>query len=168
MAQIKYQFREPLTLKNANKADAQRVGEALAKVADANGGQLKPDAVVREAEQPRHYLHKFFEWDNKAAAEKYRLDQARHLIRCIDIVRDDDDEEPKPAFISIADKGTSYRKLGEVLDSAHLQARALEQAERDFEAYERRLAVFKDICAAIRDARDVIRRRREEMQQPRV
>src|SRR5690348_5499317 len=102
MEMLKYTFREPLTLKAANKADPQKIGEELEKLS-GDAGELTPDVVVEAARNPRNVLHKHFEWDDQKAAEAFRLDQARCLIRSV-VVEDDDSEEGRSAaFISIAD-----------------------------------------------------------------
>ena len=54
---------------------------ALRAMEGRTNGQLDPREVVREAEDPQSPLHPFFEWDNDAAAEAWRLEQARVLIR---------------------------------------------------------------------------------------
>lgn len=46
-------------------------------------GLLTPDLVVADARAKSSPLHSFFEWDNKAAAEGYRRDQARRLIASV-------------------------------------------------------------------------------------
>lgn len=38
------------------------------------------EAVLAEAEKPTHPLHSYFEWDDQAAAQKYRIVQAYSLI----------------------------------------------------------------------------------------
>lgn len=49
-------------------------------------GRLTPDDVVEEASSPKSPLHQFFEWDNTVAAYKYRLEQARELIKTVTVV----------------------------------------------------------------------------------
>ena len=48
-------------------------------------GDLTPEIVVDEARPKGAPLHDRFEWDNKIAGEKYRLVQARDLIRSVQI-----------------------------------------------------------------------------------
>ena len=58
--------------------------EALAelmRMSKANGGKITPEALVEAARDAESPLHEYFEWDNDTAAEKYRLMQARTLIR---------------------------------------------------------------------------------------
>jgi hypothetical protein len=43
-------------------------------------GLIQPHVVVEQARRPQSALHRFFEWDDTAAASAYRLAQARQLI----------------------------------------------------------------------------------------
>lgn len=160
---VKYVFKDsPVTIKNAAKADPQKIGDALAKIAESGGGELTPRAVVETARNPRNALHQFFEWDDSKAAESYRLDQARTVIRCIHAEDDDASEGHAPAFVSISDKGgTSYRTLDAVKNSADLQARVLAQAERDLEAFQKRYTALEEVCAIVRNAQAAIQARRK-------
>lgn len=163
---IKYVFKtdEILAIKVADKADPQKIGEALAVVAQKNNGRLTPDAVVEAARESRSVLHRHFEWDNKIAAEAYRLDQARSLVRAIHCENADIDSGVSRAFLSIKDKeGTSYRSIDEVLASHDLQQRVLAQAERDLIAFESRYRDLEDICALVRSAREQLADRRSRL-----
>jgi hypothetical protein len=46
-------------------------------------GMLTPRAVVNAARNPSHPLHSRFEWNDAIAGERYRLEQARELIRTV-------------------------------------------------------------------------------------
>jgi hypothetical protein len=168
---IKYRFKEdePLTIKAADKANPQKIGEALTKISAVNGGHLIPSAVVDAARDTKSVLHRHFEWNDKNAAEKYRLDQARTLIRCIHVESDDAESGVTRAFLSIRDKsGTSYRTITDVLNSADLQQRVLAQAEKDLLAFEARYQNLEDICSLIRAARERIAVRRSAGQDNRA
>ena len=160
---IKYVFKDrPLGLNNAKDADPQKIGEALTAIKQATKGRCNSKTILDVAHNRKHYLHQFFEWRDTVAAEKYRQEQARTLMSCLDIVETHRGKEKRlPAFISLIERGgRGYHTVGEVLDSAELQAIALRQAETDFEAHEKRLAVFGDICAAIRATREKIAEQR--------
>lgn len=60
-----------------------RVIERLQQLAAENGGQLTPDAVVADAKKKASPLHRYFDWDDKVAAMKWRREQARQLIRSV-------------------------------------------------------------------------------------
>ena len=64
----------------------------------ANAGNLTPDALV-DANRPEDApLHKDFEWDDKVAAEEYRRDQARYIIRSVSIVTEEVPSTPIRAY----------------------------------------------------------------------
>ena len=48
---------------------------------ESRAGRLSPPDVIKEAESPDSLLHEFFEWDDTIAGDKYRMEQARKLIR---------------------------------------------------------------------------------------
>lgn len=162
---IRYIFKDgPVTIKAADKADPQKIGDALRKISAEHEGRLTPRAVIEAARNERSPLHRHFEWDDAVAAEAYRLDQAREIIRVVR-VQDDDGAEPVRAFLSIADKdGTSYRSVSDVRQSADLQLAVLRQAERDLEAFERRYQDLTDICNMVRAARSALQKRRAKIE----
>lgn len=47
--------------------------------------RLTPTDVVEDAADDRSPLHALFEWDDGEAARQYRLDQARNVIRTIEV-----------------------------------------------------------------------------------
>lgn len=62
------------------------VAHELTEIAAQHGGLLLPADVVAEARSVASPLHHYFEWDDSVAAEAYRLDQARVLIRSVRVV----------------------------------------------------------------------------------
>lgn len=66
--------------------DADKIGREFMKIKDENG-DIHPAAVVAYARNPNSEMHNFFEWNNSAAAERYRNWQARNMIACITEVK---------------------------------------------------------------------------------
>lgn len=56
------------------------IRDALETIRMANGGVLTRTAVVDAARSKRSPLHREFDWDDKSAAQKQRLDRAQELI----------------------------------------------------------------------------------------
>jgi len=50
-------------------------------------GRLKARDVVEDARDPDSPLHDCFEWDDSRAAERFRIVQARRLIRTVEYVK---------------------------------------------------------------------------------
>lgn len=158
MTGIKYIFRDDniRPFLNAKDADPQEIGEAIEALADKT-----PKAIVDNARDPESPLHRHFEWNDAAAAEKWRHQQARLIISCI--ISIDGNNEPERAFHSITDKaGTAYHSIQEIRSSGDLQEKLLAAAERDLDAYTTRYRVLKDICAIVETAKKVIKARRSK------
>lgn len=164
---ITYTFKEdaPLAFKNAKRANPQTIGRALEKIAKNADGHLSADAVWKAAQDPKHPLHKHYEWDVEKAAESHWRETSRKIIRVIS-VSTDSEPEPARAFISIAEKrGTSYRTVQDVRNSVDLQTSALNAAHRDLEAFEFRYREFQEICDVVRQARDLIAERKAKQKE---
>ena len=95
--------------RNVAPISADVVGEELERIR-AKDGQLKPNAVVDESRPADAPLHKAFEWDDGIAGEKYRVHQARNIIRAVRVVKEDikGQEVVTPQFVHV-DKGQSDR-----------------------------------------------------------
>lgn len=101
-------------------------------------GRLDPADVVTEARNDTSPLHRFFTWDDTEAAEQYRLDQARALIRRVKIeIRTEPDADPirVRGFVSVdttgEDASRHYQPLTEVAGDDELRERVLDEARRD-------------------------------------
>jgi hypothetical protein len=153
-----------LAIKDASKADPQKIGEALQKIAARNNGEIEPAMLWRDAKgNPKHPAYKHFEWDVQKAAEAHWTDTARRIIRAIVPLDDEGQEKPMPAFISVnAGGGTSYRTSEEVMDSPQLRKLVLEQAERDLLAFQQRHRRFTELFQALEIPVKVTRRLRGE------
>ena len=150
---LRYEFKDdrPLGFRNADKAEAQAIGEALTGIAVERGGHLKPEDVVKAASDRRSYLSQFFTWDDKEAAESWRLGEARALIRSIEVIETTaPNDERKRAFLSIADtQGRSYRPVQEIEADPRLQALVLAQGIQELRAWQRRFRDLRDICVLV-------------------
>ena len=161
---ISYSFKEgrPLTIKKADKADPQKIGEALAEIREKHDGHLKPRATWEACkDKPRHVLFKHFEWSDEECGKHWRDQQARCLIRSITV--EDSDGEQRPAYFSITERsGVSYRSYGDVIANADLQMAVLKSAERDLAAFQTRYREIEDVCEVVAEARQRVSRRIEE------
>lgn len=71
------------------KADANKCYAEIIDLKD-----ITPKMVLEKAKDEGTELHKCFEWDNDAAAEKYRIIQAGNVIRMLYIVPRNEDAPP--------------------------------------------------------------------------
>jgi hypothetical protein len=92
--------------------------------------------------------HKHFTWDDGAAAEAYRREEARHLIRAIVIVRVTSPLSPMPtievpAFESVTTpKGRAYQPLEQVMAQPSLLAQVEPRLVADLTQLRARYAAY--------------------------
>lgn len=135
------------------RGDAQAAGEVCRGLEER--GELTPRALVEASRAHDAPLHRMFEWDDEAAAEKYRESQAQHIISSIEVVPTGR-TEPVRAFVSLAVGRTErhYSSTEVALsepDSREMVLRAALSELRAFERKYRQLAELADVLAAIRE-----------------
>ena len=140
---------------------AQEVGEYLTKLSGKKHSVTARD-VLTAARPKSSPLHDLFEWDDSVAAEKYRFEQARHLIRSVNVVYRDVPEfsEPIRAFVTIRDSSLrspdEYVNTRVVMTDKVLTKSLLKKALAEAESWTRRYRQFEqlsDIFAVIEATR---------------
>jgi hypothetical protein len=131
--------------------------EELDFIRNQHGGLLKPTDVLEYARNDQTALHKFFEWDDTEAAAKYRLQQARAIIRVVVQIIPSTDEKIR-AFVSLSSdrhNGNGYRVITDVMDDEALTEILLQDAKNELAAFSRkyqkleRLSNMADVFKAI-------------------
>lgn len=82
MAKEKHQW----MVKPKGAPDAEKTASIFRKL-ESQHGALTPEIVLDEARKKTSPLHDAFEWDDTEAANRWRLEQARHLIIQLRIVK---------------------------------------------------------------------------------
>lgn len=108
--------------------------EALLAIAERDGGLITPIAVIEAARDPNSVLHGAFTWDDREAAEKWRIREAQHLIReCRITIQHGDKKIETYAFVGLStdrvdsSANNPYRVASDVAQNNDLLA----VAERD-------------------------------------
>ena len=154
-AQVESWIQEKLTGKQLATARA-----ALKRLL-ASHGVLTPQIVLEAARSQRSALHRLFEWDDTAAAEKFRLTQARNLIRTVRVVITAPNTEPREvrAYVSPA-HGQGYYGIATVLSKEELRLQLLAQAMREMEAFQRKYATIQELSDVLEAMDSVLRRKK--------
>lgn len=126
--------------------------DELMMIKDMNNGLIDPVKVVEFARDPSTVLHNRFEWDDTEAAERYRIWQARSVIR-MELQVIEGEKKPKVArtFVSLLDdrraKGDrGYRAMLDVLSDEELRKSLLDEARRDMLIFRRKYDVLKELA----------------------
>ena len=102
-------------------------------------GDLKPQYVVAESKKKGSYLHDYFEWDNKKAADKWRIEQARWLLRNINVEIIHNEVSAKVrAFVHVREEKKlprNYVPIQEAIINDQAYQDLLEQSKEDMENF---------------------------------
>lgn len=121
----------------------------LENIKSAHGGILKPEHVVAFARDESTALHAWFDWDNDAAAEKYRLVQARTIIRIM-VAPVEGVDQPVRINVSIMEDrkqpGGGYRSLEQAMADPDLRKKVLQTVLIELTGVRRRYKALNELA----------------------
>ena len=126
----------------------QLIEHELETIAAQHDGMLRPESVVEFARDEATALHGEFEWDDSEAARKFRIVQARQLIRLVVNVDPSANGEPVRAFVSLSEDRVAkdgYRRLVDVMNDEQRRAMLLRDALRELAAFKRKYSVLSEL-----------------------
>ena len=134
-------------------AAAKAVGEHLDMLRQKFKGELTPQDVLDDARHDNSPLHDYFEWSDSEAAEQYRLQQARGLIKAVVAVYIHED---KPAvrskmFVHIPEPSAPhYREKSHALSQTKTRKMVLDRAWNELKAWKARYKDLEEFAGLVR------------------
>lgn len=123
----------------------ERIKRELQRLVDQHGGICTPEQVVEAARDEESPLHDQFDWDDSEAGHKWRVHQARNLLRLqVEIVKGSN--ETVRAFVSLTtDRKISggYRTLSDVREDEAMFQQMLDDAMAELRVFRRKYAALK-------------------------
>lgn len=115
-------------------------------------GLLQPIVIVEAARDPMSPLHDCFTWEDGVAAERWRLHEARQLIRVTATYIETKSKNliPTRVFVSLSDdrkvKDGGYRSVVTVLSDAALRAQMLVDALAELQRFRAKYARLVELA----------------------
>lgn len=133
--------------------DPQLVGETVATLAQENGGVCPPSALVEVSRPQGAPTHKLFTWDDDAAAEAWRRQEARNVVRCLRVVSEGSKAKPS-AFLHVnvvSGEGPreGYAPFATVVQNDDLRGQALKEALSYLNGFRRRYRHLQELAPVI-------------------
>lgn len=125
------------------KTDAQTAGEICEKL-EKNGG-LTAKRLVDESRPEDAPLHKEFEWNDATAAEAYREEQARYIIRSLIVQPEETKNEVVRAFFPTAEHKV-FESLPVILSDAKKTNALIDVALRELKAFELKYSTLSQLA----------------------
>jgi hypothetical protein len=124
------------------KADAQRVADEIMSIGD----DVTPQQVLEKARNENTELHKCFEWDDAIASEKYRLIQARDVIRFLVIEEETvPTDRPEVRLMYKTDNATGYKSIKVIMQDKTEYEKLLERAWAELRAFKSKYAMLTEL-----------------------
>jgi hypothetical protein len=130
-----YRFRGGLTAKTVT---AEQAYTELERIRAAHDEKLSPHDIVSESRPKGAVLHPLFEWNDKAAAEEYRVHQARRLSRAVYVVEPAHNSTPErenPVYFHV--QANNYQPSDVVITRVDYFEQALQVLHRQLASAER-------------------------------
>ena len=125
------------------KTDAQTAGEICEKLEKSGG--LTAKRLVDESRPEDAPLHKEFEWNDATAAEAYREEQARYIIRSLIVQPETTKNEVVRAFFPMAEHKV-FESLPVILSDAKKTDALLDMAMRELKAFELKYSTLSQLA----------------------
>lgn len=140
---------------------AQVVGEHVAAIEERDG-EVTKESFLDSARSKASPVHKLFDWDNKVAGEKWRLQQAKNILSClrINIVCEDRAPIKTRAFINIVPGSNNGRFLSTELAMANLDTRTgvLTRAQQELQSFREKYSTLTELSTVIAAIDDYMKR----------
>ena len=144
-----YEKRPGFYLKNS----AQVIGEELDRI-NNKYGEIRPQTVVDESRDDDAVLHPEFEWCDPVAAETYRREQARKLLRAIFVVEEDRPKTRAFECVKVVREEAEeprreervFRTREEIMADPDARAELMARAIRDAVAFRHRFAELSELA----------------------
>ena len=122
--------------------DAQIAGEMCAKL--EKEGRLTAKNLLDENRNKDAPLHGAFNWNDSEAAELYREEQARYIIRCI-VVKKENVDEPIRQFVHVDVNESKYHSVDVLLSKNDTRDAVLKMALAELLAFEKKYQGLKEL-----------------------
>ena len=131
--------------------DVTTIGQELDHLIEAHGQKLPAEKVVEAAQNPMSPLHRVFEWDDTEAARQYRITQAQHLLRSVQVTITTPEKKEVTVRLTVTRERPSqpgkhhYSTTEYALADPELRAEVLKQALREMAAFRRKYAELAEL-----------------------
>lgn len=123
-------------------ADPQKVASEIIAIGDS----ATPDEIVNAARDESTELHKCFEWDNDVAADKYRIIQAREVVRHLVIQEQEVPlDRPEIRVFFKPKKVDGYEHVRHIVRNDDSYENLLKQAWAELQAFKRKYSCLKEL-----------------------
>lgn len=167
MVVTQYRFRDSAArtkIKDPAKADFPALGKAIERLLKRHDDDVESAAIrlTKIARRTTYPAHRHLEWDDAVCGPLHRLEQARAIISCLEVVITGRPPE-RLAVNVVTAKGRDYYKVSDIRTNSDLQSSLLQQADRELAQFMARYSFLIDVCELIDAARQKLAAQRGQL-----
>lgn len=123
-------------------ASAQKCANEIMEI----GEDVSPQEVLEKARDENTELHKCFIWDDEVAAEKYRVQQARNVLRFL-VIKEETEPEDRPEirFFYKTDSESGYKPTEFIVKNEDEHKLLLERAWAELRAFKAKYSMLEEL-----------------------
>lgn len=107
-------------------------------------GELTAKNLVEVSRPEDAALHVMFNWNDEEAAELYREEQGRCIIRCLIVVPENNTVTSR-AYFNIVSKEPEYHSINTILESKSKYEALIETALKELISFKKKYAAIKEL-----------------------
>lgn len=130
--------------------DAKKVAEEILSISDEPTKQQ----IVEKARDESTELHSMFEWDDSIAGERWREEQARHIVKALKITYVNPDGDPLPKSVEMKpirmlfgnpSGSPGFVSTVKILGNKTMYEQLLERAKRELQAFRNKYLMLTEL-----------------------
>lgn len=148
------------------RADPVHVYNLIEELNEQHGGYAPDGCLVEAARDPQNFLHSDFEWDDKIAGEKFRLETEKRIRRSLVFVTDiPSDVKAEPKTVRIYQRAPLTDEKGaqnvwvhttDMLADEQGRARLLAIARKELNSFLRKYETLEELASVVAPIRDYL------------
>lgn len=140
-----------------SKKQAVVFGNRLSEISEKRGF-ITPKIVVKDAESKSSPLHSYFDWNDTIAAKRWRIEQAKYLLRTISVTIVSENKPAIRHFFSITptkemktDEIRVYVPVSAVMSNKDSRKEVIAYALRELEGWTQRYSQYSELFGVIKE-----------------
>lgn len=122
-------------------ADAQKVADEILAI----GNSATTAQILDKARDEQTELHKCFDWDDEEAAEKWRLQQARHIVCNLVIKEKSDTPRPEVRMFFKTDADNGYKPTVLIMQDKDEYRKLLDRALAELTSFRAKYKTLREL-----------------------
>jgi len=157
MAQKKFKARKGATFTDK---DAKVIGNYLSKAFP--DGSPDPETIVDIAKDKKNPIHKYFDWDDKKAAEKWRILQAQRMIQMVYIELTPEVDLRQWESV-VVDGKRRYQDSRTIRNAPDLVDQVIQSALLQLEYWQKKYSIYSSLKPLVADITKVREKHSKEL-----